>query len=182
MMQGESADAIARALAAAAAWLANARPEDLLRLVARVDIEPGAMTLKMDAVILTEPIAIDAEYINADALTSRHPFQLRKRGVETRIVMADTPAGQDETLIRNIARAHAWFGRIKAGETFAEIAETEGTSKRRIQQMIDLAFLAPDIVRDVLDGKQPMGFTSDWCLRHEIPSNWSEQRALIASL
>jgi site-specific DNA recombinase len=156
-MQGESADAIARASAAAAAWLADARPEDLLALVARVDIAPGSMTLKMDAVILAERIAIDAECINADALTSRHPFQLRKRGVETRIVMADTPAGQDETLIRNIARAHAWFGRIKAGETFAEIAETEGTSKRRVQQMIDLAFLAPDIVRDVLDGRQPMG-------------------------
>jgi hypothetical protein len=182
VMQGESADAIARALAAAAAWLANARPEDLLRLVARVDIEPGAMTLKMDAVILTEPIAIDAEYINADALTSRHPFQLRKRGVETRIVLADTPTGQDETLIRNIARANAWFGRIKSGETFAEIAETEGTSKRRVQQMIDLAFLAPDIVRDVLDGKQPMGFTSEWFLRHDLPSDWQEQHALVATL
>jgi site-specific DNA recombinase len=96
--------------------------------------------------------------------------------------MADAPAGQDETLIRNIARAHAWFGRIKAGATFAEIAETEGTSKRRVQQVIDLAVLAPVIVRDVLDGKQPMGFTSDWCKTNELPSDWSEQRALIATL
>jgi site-specific DNA recombinase len=182
VMQGESADAIARASATATAWLADARPEDLLALVDRVDIAPGSMTLKMDPVILAERIAVDAECINADALTSRHPFQLRKRGVETRIVMADAPTDQDETLIRNIARAHAWFGRIKAGETFAEIAETEGTSKRRVQQMIDLAFLAPDIVRDVLDGRQPTGFTSDWCKTHELPSDWSEQRALIATL
>jgi DNA invertase Pin-like site-specific DNA recombinase len=182
VMQGESADAIARASAAAAAWLADTGPEDLLALVARVDIAPGLITLKMDAVILAERIAIDAECINADALTSRQPFQLRKRGVETRIVMADTPAGQDETLIRNIACAHAWFERIKAGETFAEIADAEGTSKRRVQQMIDLAFLAPDIVRDVLDGKQPAGFTSDWCKTHDLPSDWSEQRALIATL
>jgi site-specific DNA recombinase len=57
VMQGESADAIACASAAAAAWLADARPEDLLRLVARVDIAPGSMTLKMDAVILAERIA-----------------------------------------------------------------------------------------------------------------------------
>jgi site-specific DNA recombinase len=42
--------------------------------------------------------------------------------------------------------------------------------------MIDLAFLAPDIVRDVLDGNQPIGFTSDWCLRHALPSDWDEQR------
>ena len=48
--------------------------------------------------------------------------------------------------------------------------------------MIDLAFLAPDIVRDVIDGKQPLGFTSEWCLRNDLPSDWQEQRALLASL
>ena len=47
--------------------------------------------------------------------------------------------------------------------------------------MIDLAFLAPDLIRDALDGKQPLGFTSDWCLRHNIPSAWSEQRALLSN-
>ena len=47
--------------------------------------------------------------------------------------------------------------------------------------MIDLAFLAPDIDRDVLDGAQPMGFTSDWCLRYDLPSDWDEQRDLLAT-
>lgn len=56
------------------------------------------------------------------------------------------------------------------------------TSKRRVQQMIDLAFLAPDIVRDALDGSQPLGLTSDWLLRHDLPANWKEQRALVATL
>jgi hypothetical protein len=102
--------------------------------------------------------------------------------VETRIILADAPAGIDETLIRNIAKAHAWFEQIKAGKTFSEIARTDATSKRRIQQMIDLAFLAPDIVRDVIEGKQPLGFTSDWCLRHFLPCDWNEQRKLIAAL
>ncbi len=58
----------------------------------------------------------------------------------------------------------------------------EGTSKRRVQQVIGLAFLAPDIVRDVLDGKQPLGFTSEWCLRHDLPSDWAAQRQLLATL
>jgi hypothetical protein len=52
----------------------------------------------------------------------------------------------------------------------------------RIQQMIDLAFLAPDIVRDVLDGKQPIGFTSDWFKQHGLPSDWKSQRQLLATL
>jgi len=48
--------------------------------------------------------------------------------------------------------------------------------------MIHLAFLAPDIVRNVLEGKQPIGFTSGWCKSHEMPSGWSDQRALLATL
>ncbi|MBF9035057.1 hypothetical protein HKCCE2091_12490 [Rhodobacterales bacterium HKCCE2091] len=127
-------------------------------------------------------MAIAPAAIDPDRLTSTHPFQLRKRGVETRIVLADTPTGRDETLIRNIARAHAWLDRIKAGETFGDIAQATGTSKRRVQQMIVLAFLAPDILRDVLDGKQPVGFTSEWCKAHDLPSDWSEQRALLSTL
>ncbi len=37
------------------------------------------------------------------------PFQLRKRGVETKLVLADASGGVDEALIRNIAKAHHWF-------------------------------------------------------------------------
>lgn len=48
--------------------------------------------------------------------------------------------------------------------------------------MIGLAFLAPDIIRDVLDGKQPLGFTSHWAKTHSIPSNWVDQRKLLKTL
>ncbi|EIE52700.1 hypothetical protein C357_02344, partial [Citreicella sp. 357] len=88
----------------------------------------------------------------------------------------------DETLIQNIAKAHLWFEQIKAGRTLSEIAKAEGTTNGRIYQLIDLAFLAPDIIRDVLDGKHPPGFTSDWCVRHTLPGDWQDQRALIATL
>jgi hypothetical protein len=179
---GEGADAIARASAAATAWLADARPDDLLALIGRIDIAPGSMRLQLDASKLAERLFIEIDAIDTSQLTSCHPFQLRKRGVETRIILADAPTGQDETLIRNIARAHAWFEKIKAGSTFAQIADAEGTSRRRVQQMIGLAFLAPEIVQAVLDGKQPTGFTSDWCKTHDMPPDWSDQRALLATL
>ncbi|MCV2874208.1 recombinase family protein [Defluviimonas sp. WL0050] len=155
---------------------------DLLNLIGRIDIVPGHLMLELDAAALAGHLALDVDRLDADALAKSVPFQLRKRGVETKLVLADAPAGRDDTLVRNIARAHHWFGQLRAGRSFDEIAESEGTSRRRVQQMIDLAFLAPDIIRDVLDGKQPIGFTSDWCLRHELPSDWSEQRTLLASL
>jgi hypothetical protein len=57
-----------------------------------------------------------------------------------------------------------------------------GTCKRRAQQLIDLANLAPDLVRDIVNGTQPLGLTSDWCLRHELPADWQAQRQRIATL
>ena len=153
-----------------------------LELIARIDIAPDKIELHLDAHAIVEAINADAAALATNALTASFPFQLRKRGVETKIILADSPARTDETLIRNIAQAHAWFERIKVGDTFAQIAKTEATSKRRIQQMIALAFLAPDTVRDVLNGNQPIGFTSDWCKNHELPGNWSEQRRILATL
>ena len=179
---GASAEAITAISASLSNFTTGCDARDLLALVRRVDIETGSITLEIAATALAKNLEIDPDIIEAKRLKSTHPFQLRKRGVETRIILGGAPTGQDYTLIRNIARAHVWFERIKAGETFAQIAEADDTSKRRIQQMIDLAFLAPDIVRDVIDGKQPLGFTSEWCLRNDLPSDWQEQRALLASL
>ena len=53
---------------------------------------------------------------------------------------------------------------------------------RRVQQMIGLAFLALDIVRDALEGRQPAGCTSDWVKTHDLPADWAQQRLLLASL
>lgn len=157
-------------------------PRSCLQFVERIDLKLGAMTVTLDATRIASLIGCDQTGFEPDTLTITTPFQLRKRGVESKLIFADAPSQRDETLISNIAKAHHWFEQIKSGKTFSQIAETDQTSKRRIQQVIDLAFLAPDIVRDVLNGMQPFGFTSDWCLRHAIPTNWDEQRALIATL
>jgi hypothetical protein len=154
----------------------------LLALVERIDVALGALTMKLHATVIAERLAVEPDYVDAGRLVSSHPFRLRRRGVETKIVLSDAPTGRDDTLIRNIARAHIWFEAIKAGQTVDEIAAAAGTSKRRVQDMVGLAFLAPDIVRDVLDGRQPSGFTSDWCKTHELPSDWCAQRALLATL
>ncbi len=154
----------------------------LLSLVARVDIAPGAISLTLDPKLLAEALKIDPDTIDPDTLQADSAFRLRKRGVETKLILADVPAERDETLIRNIALAYGWLGQIKAGKTFGEIARAQGTSPRRVQHLIDLAFLAPDIVCDALDGKQPIGLTSDWCKAHSLPSDWREQRRVLASL
>ena len=50
------------------------------------------------------------------------------------------------------------------------------------QDAIGYAFMAPDIVRAIVDGRQPVGLTSSYLLHHPLPDDWEEQRALVATL
>lgn len=177
-----TASAIATAKSRVQTVCARKAIKPSLDLIERIDLGLGQLSITLDTEKLGALLELDINDTPQDDLAITAPFQLRKCGVETKLILADEPGDRDETLIKNIAKAHVWYERIKAGETFSDIAATETTSKRRIQQMIDLAFLAPNILRDVIEGKQPIGLSSDWCLRHEIPSDWSEQRQLTAAL
>ena len=106
-------------------------------------------------------------------------FQLRRKGVETKIILGGEPPEVDEVLIRNSVKARNWFEAIKRGETFAKIAACEGTSKRRIQDVVDLAFLAPDILQQVIAGTLPSQAASDVLIKRGVPGRWTEQRLLI---
>ncbi len=75
-----------------------------------------------------------------------------------------------------------WYEEIKGGKTTIQIARENNTSKHRVQQSIDLALIAPDIVKAIIDGSQPMGLTSDWLMRNRLPSDWQDQRNRIANL
>ena len=185
----KSAAAIRRMLTdnAFAAWIVpDGRVDEIARvrsrLVDKIEIAPGDMRVSLNGTMLADMPGIGTDAIGDGLLSQNVPFQLRKRGVETRLILADGPTGIDATLIRNIAKANVWFEHLKAGKSSAELAKDNDTSPRRIQQIIELAFLAPDIVRDVLEGKQPLGFTSKWHSRHSLPSDWSEQRQLLTTL
>ena len=154
----------------------------LLALIERIDIAPGEIRISISADGLAEELDIDRSRIREERLALVSPFQHRKRGVETKLIFGDEPADIDATLLRNIGRAHRYFDLVRSGKTFGEIAEFEGVSKRRIQQLIELAFLAPDIIREVRDGKQPVGLTSDWLMRHAFSPLWKEQRELFSAL
>lgn len=164
------------------AFTASQTSDHCLHLTAWIDLAPGDIRISLDAETIALFLDINPNRITEDLPAIHSPFQIRKRGVETKIILNGAAPVVDEVLLSNIAQAHRWYGMLKAGNTFSEISRETGISRRRIQQMLDLAFLAPDIVRDVLQGRQPLGFTSDWVLRHDLPSDWQAQRDLIATL
>lgn len=102
--------------------------------------------------------------------------------METKLILNGTARPVDRVLLANIARAQAWFAMIRAGKSYAEIALATGTSRHRVQQMLHFAFLAPDIVRTIAEGRQPVGLSTKWLTLHPLPADWQDQRRVLATL
>ena len=151
-------------------------------LISKVTVAPDSITIAIDAAALSSALGFAQHRVVEEELASRRPLHLRRRGVETRLILGEPRPEMDATLIRNIARAHVWLTAVQDGRSFDEIADQEGVSKNRLQQMIHLAFLAPDIVTDIIAGKQPLGLTSEWLKGRELPVSWDDQRRLTAAL
>ncbi|MFK7745882.1 MAG: hypothetical protein AB8B47_12570 [Roseobacter sp.] len=153
-----------------------------LALVDRIDIVPGEIRIALCAESLAAQLEVSPARINEDLLTTTSKFQHRKRGVETKLIIGDEPEEIDATLLRNIARAYRYFDLVRSGKTFAKTTETERVSKRRVQQLIELAFLALDAIKAVFEGQQPVGMTSDWLKKYAFSPIWAKQRDAFAAL
>jgi site-specific DNA recombinase len=71
---------------------------------------------------------------------------------------------------------------IIEGQTFTEIAEADGVSKRRIQAVIEQALLSPRTLDAIVAGQQPISMTSDYLIKTGFSANWSEQHNQFAKL
>ncbi|MGR3491662.1 MAG: recombinase family protein [Shimia sp.] len=153
-----------------------------LSVIQRVTISPGQLEVKLDKERLAGLLELPIDQLNEACLRFEAPFQLRRRGVETKLILGGEQRQRDETLFRNIAKGRQVLDLVCAGKSYSRIADELGTSKRNVQHLIEFAFLAPDIIEDVYDGKQPIGFTSEWVKRNKLPSDWDAQRAMVARL
>ena len=120
-----------------------------------------------------------------DLITIEADAQLRRCGGEVRLLLADTEQNRARpvlSLVRAVARAHDWMGRILSGEVANQqaLAKQTGFDKRYISRIIPLAFLAPDITEAILDGKQDPNLSLEKCV-NEIPFEWALQRASLTA-
>jgi hypothetical protein len=90
----------------------------------------------------------------------------------------------DDTLMRALARGFFWQELLDSGRVsnIAEIAKHEGVEKVRVQKMLRLARLAPDVVEDIARGQQPVGVSLELFMRHPMPDDWNAQRDVIGGL
>lgn len=171
------------AIAAATKQLSSIQQsQDLLGLIKRVDLCPGSLKVLLDEQALAAILELKIEQLDPDAMLIEAPFQMRRRGVELRLHLGETLKEVDRTLVQNIVKARCWLALITDGKPIAEIAKAEELSNRRIQDLLPLAFLAPDLMETISTGEQPIGLNTEYLVKTGFPTIWSEQRTQFATL
>ena len=66
-------------------------------LVAKVNIALGILSVELDATAIAKHLELPLERLMVDALTISTAFQLRRKGVETKIVLGNAPPEVDLT-------------------------------------------------------------------------------------
>jgi len=88
----------------------------------------------------------------------------------------------DATLVRAVASGRVWFDELARGDVPSQqaIAAHEGLDEGNVKRQIGLAFLAPDIVAAILEGRQPAHLTAARLTRlYDLPLDWAEQRRAL---
>ena len=108
---------------------------------------------------------------------------LKRSGIETRLVASNgTPVIAHTALIEKLQKAlHkalAWNEKLMTGKAkkMAEIARADGVTERFVAQRIQLAYLAPDIMKRIIEGDVPNTLTLESFKNRQIPLDWKEQR------
>ena len=170
-------------LARAAYWIQELRSdaggEALAALVDRVDLARDGFRLT-----LRLPTSLEDP---SDTLTLEQfvPLTMKKRGVELRLVISNEPpsaAKADMVLLQTIARAHRWFDQLLSGEvkSLTSIATREGLNYRFVGKIIRLAFLAPEIVEAIAEGRQPPELSTELLTKRiRLPLAWNDQKRLL---
>ena len=85
----------------------------------------------------------------------------------------------DKKLISLIAKAHLYAKELQSGKykTMTVLAEKCGINKSDLAKQIRLAYLAPDIVTSIMEGRQPTTLNATQLRRlSDFPMSWVEQR------
>ena len=96
-------------------------------------------------------------------------------------VLDDGTVRSDTTIVRAMARAHEWRGWLEQDEvqTYRDIANKADVHPTYVQLLLPLAFLDPQITRELLDGRRQVSGGLINLLRRGIPADWQQQRVLF---
>jgi len=158
----------------------------LMMIVRQVELTEKALCAQIElAPALVDRIAsADADRFAIELST---PIQLKRRGSELKLILQGAGSyrgAPDPTLINTILDARRWFAAYTQQESpmsISEIAIAAGVSPGDVTRSIPLAFLSPDLIEAILDGRQSLDLTATSLRRMgQLPFLWDDQRRLLA--
>jgi hypothetical protein len=177
-------------LAAALRGSPAERAKTVRELVDRVIVDDKRIITKVRrAVLLGGDVPSGAsEQPSASTIELTAAVDYRRRGVGTKLLLPGLgPQSQesrcDPALIKAIARGRAWFEELATGRarSLQDLAQRDGITRRYIRRLVDLAFLSPELVEAILQGRQPVKLTATGLTELDLPLDWTEQHKLLAS-
>ncbi|SFI32782.1 Site-specific DNA recombinase [Collimonas sp. OK307] len=179
------------------AWPAAApttRRQFLQAIVKRVTVKDETIDITLnssslrDALLPMRTVTSNCVFGQEESRTSENAIvltvdaRLARCGLEVRLILAgeetkDKPSRISQSLVKAIARGRSWYEQLISLEKvkLTDLAAASGVNDRYASRILRSAFLAPDIVEAILDGRQPTGITLDKML-DDLPLGWAKQR------
>ncbi len=139
-------------------------------LIEKVCVTQGALKIDLIRTGLADAIGVDP------AIVSHRPSCISPRrskcvdeASKRACCSATIPPMVDPALLKFVARAAVWWQSILDGKTIADVAKSAGVSERLVGIHLPAAFLAPDILELIVDGRQPSSLTVGFSSKPENP-------------
>jgi hypothetical protein len=162
----------------------------LTRVVDKVILQPTAIEVRLQkyltrALLLKTPIEETSSTGQEDLLVLTVSAELKRCRGEMRIV---APGNAQElsaariipALVKAVVRAREWARLLASGECkdLRSLADRTGLDHRYVSRILPIAFLIPEMVQTILEGRQQPGITLDHLL--DIASlDWREQQTAL---
>ena len=159
-------------------------------LVEKVSVDETTIRIKMrpNALLGRDGPSSALEDPSSSAIELTAAVALKRRGVETKLTLPrlnqqNHSARRDPALIKAIARGRAWFDELATGRapSLQALAERDGITRRYIRRLVGLAFLSPELLEAILQGRQPVALAATRLTELDLPLDWTEQHRLLAS-
>jgi site-specific DNA recombinase len=182
---------IARAAEVGKSWAELPEPRQrafLPALIHRIDVGANQIDIHLRPTRLAALLDLAAGSSATDGETQilSVPVTLRRFGREIKMRIDGTDpfatTKPDARLLKLLIKARRFNTVLVRSDSvpFAQLAEREGVSPSYFTRVLRLSYLAPDIIRAILDGRQPRDLTADKLLAHSrLPLGWHEQRTAL---
>ena len=177
-----------------AATAAGHRKRQMRAIVRRVEVMSDAIALTIDTHRLNAKDTGAPRKRGRPRKTDPSPFETivlpMKVGAVSACAELQSPEGvvlapdrePDRPLITAMAEAHRWRWQIEAGQvtSIAALAESAGLDLEAFERRLALAYLAPDLTRDIVLGRRSQASDLASLTNLPLPLSWEQQQQVLA--